>query len=61
MQLFPINTIGAIDCFFSMPDYYNIFGVLIEKKIICIFVWAFLIALGTSLSKKIFRDVKISN
>lgn len=61
MQLFPINTIGAIDCYFSMPDYYNLFGVLIEKKVVCIFVWIFLIVLCTSLSKKIFRDVKISN
>ena len=61
MQLLPVNTIGAIDRFFSMPDFYTIFGVLIEKKAVCIIVWTVLIVLCTFLSALIFKNKKISN
>lgn len=61
MQLLPVNTIGAIDRFFSMPDYYNILGILIEKKIVCVTLWFVLIAFCTFISVWMFRNKRISN
>lgn len=61
MQVLPINTIGAIDRLFSMPDFYNLFGLLIEKKIVCIIAWAILIALCVFTTAQIFKNKKISN
>ena len=61
MQLLPVNTIGAIDRFFSMPDYYNIFGILIEKKIVCVTLWLVLITFCIFISVWMFRNKRISN
>lgn len=61
MQLLPINIIGAVDRLFSMPDFYNVFGVLIEKKIICVIVWAIFIVLCVTFSSYLFRNKKVSN
>lgn len=61
MQLLPINMIGAIDRLFSMPDFYNFFGLLIEKKSICIIVWFILIVLCIIFSYWLFRNKKVSN
>lgn len=61
MQLFPINIIGAIDRLFSMPDFYNIFGLLVEKKIVCVIVWDVLIVLCVVFSSYLFRNKKVSN
>ena len=61
MQLLPVNTIGAIDRFFSMPNYYNIFGILIEKKIVCVTLWLVLITFSIFISVWMFRNKRISN
>lgn len=61
MQLLPINIIGAIDRLFSMSDFYNIFGLLIEKKIVCVIVWVILIVLCVVFSSYLFRSKKASN
>ena len=61
MQLLPINIIGAIDRLFAMSDFYDIGGFLIEKKIVCIIVWAILIVFCIALSSYLFRSKKVSN
>ena len=61
MQLLPINTIGAIDRLFSMPDFYSVFGVLLERKIISMIVWAIFIGLCITFSSYLFRNKGVSN
>lgn len=34
-QLLPANVIGAVDRLFAMPDFYLLFGALVEKKALC--------------------------
>ena len=61
MQLLPINTIGAIDRLFSMPDFYSVFGVLLERKSISMIVWAIFIGLCITFSSYLFRNKGVSN
>lgn len=61
MQLFPVNTIGAIDRFFSMSDFYTLFNFLIEKKSLFAAVGIVAITMCSLLSAEIFRKKKISN
>lgn len=61
MQLLPANMIGAIDRLFSMPDFYSIFGILVEKKIVCVAVWIILIVLCVCFITVAFKNKKISN
>lgn len=61
MQLFPINIIGAIDRLFGMPDFYNIFGLLVEKKVVCVIAWAVIIILCIVFSSYLFKNKKVSN
>ncbi len=61
MQLLPVNIIGAIDRFFSMPDFYMVFGLLIEKKTLFSIVGFIVIASCLLLSATIFRQKKVSD
>ncbi len=61
LQLLPVNIIGDVDRLFSMPDYYTIFGSLVEKKILIVFVGIAAVIICSLLSAVIFKKKEASN
>lgn len=61
MRLLPANTIGALDQFFSMPDYTPVFGLLAERKLLCVILWAVVTLLSSVLCFTIYRRGRVSN
>ena len=58
MKLLPSAVIGNIDTLFGAADYYNIFGLLVERKILIIVCSVVFAVLFSYLSVWLYRRME---